>query len=78
MTVPTAGSLIRRRPWPVLISCTVVSVVASLVRDLVHRPEQVSVGEGAAVVVTVVAGIGAAWALVVLVARRREAADPQG
>lgn len=77
MTVPTAGSLIRRHPWRVLIGCTVVSAVASLVRDLVHRPEQLSVGEAAAVVVTVAAGICAAWALVVVLARRR-AADGQG
>lgn len=71
MALPTAGRLIRRYPWPMFVGCTVVAVVASLVRDLVHEPGTIRAGEGVAIAVTLAAGICAIWALVVITLRRR-------
>ena len=71
MAIPTAGRLIRRYPWPVFISCTVVAVVASLIRDFMHEPEEISTGEGVAIAVTLAAGVCAIWAFIVIMLRRR-------
>jgi len=71
MAIPSAGTLIRRYPWLMFMSCTVVAVVASLIRDLVHEPDKILAGEGAAVAVTLAAGICAIWALIVIMLRRR-------
>lgn len=71
MAIPTAGRLIRRHPWPMFVGSTMVAVVASLVRDLVHEPETIHAGEGVAIAVTLAAGICAIWAVVVITLRRR-------
>lgn len=71
MFIPTAGRLIRRHPWPVFVGCTVVAVVASLIRDVVHQAGTIRAGEGVAIAVTLAAGICAVWALVVITLRRR-------
>ena len=71
MAFPTAGRLIRRHPWPMFLGCTVVAVVASLIRDVVHEPGTIRAGEGVAIAVTLAAGICAVWALVVITLRRR-------
>lgn len=71
MSIPTAGRLIRRYPWAVLVGGTVVAVAASLIRDLVHEPGTIRAGEGVAIAVTLAAGICAIWALVVIALRRR-------
>ena len=71
MSIPTAGRVIRRHPWPMFVSCTVVAVVASLIRDVVHEPGTIGAGEGVAIAVTLAAGICAVWALVVITLRRR-------
>ena len=71
MAIPTAGHLIRRYPWPMFISCTVVAVVASLIRDFVHEPGKILAGEGVAIAVTLAAGICAIWAFIVIMLRRR-------
>lgn len=72
MSAPSAGSLIRRHPWPMFIGCTVVALVASLIRDLVHEPGTIRAGEGVAIAVTLAAAICAIWALVVIVLKRRD------
>ncbi len=71
MSIPTAGRLIRRHPWPMFVSCTVVAVVASLIRDVVHESGTIQPSEGVAIAVTLAAGILAIWALVVITLRRR-------
>lgn len=71
MAIPTAGRLIRRYPWLMFISCTVVAVVASLIRDLVHEPGKILAGEGVAIAVTLATGICAIWAFIVIMLRRR-------
>lgn len=72
MSVPTAGALIRRHPWPMLIGCSVVAVAASLIRDLIHEPGTIRAGEGVAIAVTLAGAICAVWALVVVTVQRRE------
>lgn len=77
MSIPSAGTLIRRHPWPMFLGGTAVAVVASLVRDLVHEPGMIRAGEGVAIAVTLGAAICAIWALVVITLRRRSG-DRQG
>ncbi|MGV8978198.1 MAG: hypothetical protein ACOH17_09155 [Cellulomonas sp.] len=71
MAVPRLSTLIKAYPWPVLVVGTVVSVAASLVRDLIHQEGTIRAGEGVAIAVTLAAGICAIWALVVIALRRR-------
>ena len=71
MSIPTAGRLIRRHPWPVFVSCTAVAVIASLIRDVVHESGTIQPSEGVVIAVTLAAGIVAICALVVITLRRR-------
>ncbi len=65
MTIPSLGTLIKARPWPVFVIGAVLAVSASLIRDLIHQEGTIRAGEGVAIAVTLAAGICATWALVV-------------
>ena len=54
-----------------LINCTVLAVLASLIREVVHQPHTVLAGEGLAIAVTLAAGICVIWAFIVIMLRRR-------
>jgi hypothetical protein len=71
VAIPRVGTLIEAHPWPVFVVGAAVALAASLVRELIHQEGTIRAGEGAAIAVTLAAGICAIWALAVITLRRR-------
>ena len=73
MAIPRADRLIGTHPWYVFVVGTVIAVIASAVRELIHTEGTIRAGEGVVIAVTLAAGVFAIWALFVITLRRRAA-----